>query len=148
MQRYSNLDESSKIFQKLIADDLVSPDGRVTHRSDRSPDVVRPFKLDQRLDEVIRAEIVTSYVSGEPSTAIAALYGLNKNSVIKVLREAGVPIRRQSLTNEQIDDAAQLYQAGQSLAKIGIKLGVEASTVRRALLSRGVRMRDTHGRER
>lgn len=112
MQRYSNLDTLSKFVQKLLADHLITPDSRATCRSDPSPEVVRPFKLDQRLDEAIRAEIVSSYHSGESSVIIGAAHNLNKNSVIKVLREAGIPIRRQPLTEEQIDDAAQLYEAG------------------------------------
>jgi hypothetical protein len=52
------------------------------------------------------------------------------------------------MTGEQIDDAVRLYEAGQSLAKIGAELGVEAGTVRRALMKRGIRLRDTHGRRR
>jgi hypothetical protein len=96
MQRYSNLDAVSKIFQKLCADGLITPEGKATCWSDRPLEVVRPFKLNQRLDEAIRANIVTFYVSGEPSSTIGALYGLNKNSVIKVLRDAGIPIRRQT----------------------------------------------------
>jgi len=148
MQRYSKLDTVSKTFQFLHRSDHITPDGRAAHRSDRPPEVVKPFKLDQRLDDQIRAEIVNRYRSGESSSAIGAAYGLNKNSVIKVLRDAGVPIRRQSLTVEQIDDAVRLYEAGKSLAKIGTKLGVDHGTVWRALQKRGVPMRDTHGRER
>lgn len=146
VQRYSNLDALSKFVQKLRADHLITPDGKAICRSDRSPEVMRPFKLDQRLDDAIRTEIINLYFSGKPSTSIAVLHGLNKNSVIKVLREAGVEIRRRSLTIEQIDDAAQLYEAGQSLAKIGTRLGVDHGTVWRALKRRGVPMRDTHGR--
>lgn len=148
MHRYSNLDALSKLFQKMCADGLINPGGRAICRSDRSVEVARPFKLDQRLTDGIRAEIITLYRSGEPSAAIGVMHGLNKNSVIKVLRDAGIAIRRQGLTDEQVDDANHLYEAGQSLAKIGAKLGVEAGTVRRALLRYGVKMRDTHGRDR
>jgi hypothetical protein len=37
---------------------------------------------------------------------------------------------------------------GQSLAQIGAHLGVDHGTVWRQLRKRGVKMRDTHGRER
>jgi hypothetical protein len=146
MQRYSNLDALSKFFQKLCTDGLITPDGRAVRRSDRSPEVVRPFKLDQRLNDQMRADIVARYRSGEPSTAIGVADGLNKNSVIKVLREAGIPIRRQSLTDDQIAEAVRLYEAGQSLATVGRHLGVDHGTVWRALKKRDVQMRDTHGR--
>ncbi|MGC7277025.1 helix-turn-helix domain-containing protein, partial [Mycobacteroides abscessus subsp. massiliense] len=92
------------------------------------------------------AEIIAHYRSGEPSTGIAAVYSLSKNSVIKVLREAGVAVRRQSLADEQIDEAVRLYIEGQSLARIGAHLDVDHGTVWRALKKQGVKMRDTHGR--
>ncbi|WP_240743553.1 helix-turn-helix domain-containing protein [Mycobacterium paragordonae] len=56
-------------------------------------------------------------------------------------------IRKQPLTDEQVAKAAQLYASGQSLATIGTHLGVDHGTVWHALKKRGVRMRDTHGRE-
>ncbi|WP_280244770.1 helix-turn-helix domain-containing protein [Nocardia abscessus] len=54
----------------------------------------------------------------------------------------------QGLSEEQVDEAVQLYEEGWSAQRIGDKLGVYPQTVRRRLLERGVRMRDTHGRER
>lgn len=67
--------------------------------------------------------------------------------MIKLLREAGVSIRNQGLTDEQVAEAIRNYEAGKSLAKIGTHLGADAGTIRRALLKRGVTMRDSHGRE-
>ena len=64
------------------------------------------------------------------------------------LREVGVQIRNQGLTDEQIADAVRLYESGLSLAKIGAEVGVDHGTVRRQLLRHSVRMRDTHGLER
>jgi Helix-turn-helix domain len=151
MQRYSNLDTPSKTLQILRAAGLVSPDGRPVDRSDRSlvqTESPQPFKLDQRLKPVTVVEIVARYEAGEPSHAIAVSFGLGKGSVIRLLREAGVPIRRQGLVDDQVREAAQLYAAGHSLAKIGTRLDVDAGTIRRYLLKYGVRMRDTHGRER
>lgn len=149
MQRYSNLDTPSKTLQILRTAGLISPDGRPVDRSDRSVEKIeppQPFKLDQRLKPAILAEIVARYEAGEPSTAIAASYGLSKGSVIRLLREAGVLIRNQGLTGGQIAEAAQLYASGLSLAKIGVKFGVDHGTVWRQLTKRGVKMRDTHGR--
>ena|ERR1700733_864808 len=151
MQRYSNLDTPSKTLQILHAIGLISPDGKPVPRSDHSTEQIDPaqaFKLDQRLKPKIVAEIVARYEAGEPSTAIAASYGLSKGSVIRLLRDADIPIRNQGLTEDQIAGAAQLYASGLSLAKIGVKFGVDHGTVWRALKKRGVKMRDTHGRER
>jgi DNA invertase Pin-like site-specific DNA recombinase len=151
MQRYSNLYALSKTLRILRTAGLISPDGRPVPRSDRSPEQVelpQPFKLDQRLKPVIVAEIVSRYQAGEPSTAIAASYGLSKSSVIQLLREAGITIRRQGLTDHQVAEAIQLYESGLSLAKIGARFSVDHGTVWRALKKRGVKMRDTHGRDR
>jgi DNA-directed RNA polymerase specialized sigma24 family protein len=57
-------------------------------------------------------------------------------------------MRMRGLSAEQIDEAVRLYEAGQSLARIGERLGVDAGTVRARVVERRVRMRDTHGRER
>jgi hypothetical protein len=40
----------------------------------------------------------------------------------------------------------RLYASGQSLVKIGAHLGVDASTVHKALKKAGVKLRDHHGR--
>ncbi|GAC1402501.1 MAG: hypothetical protein NVS4B6_27760 [Mycobacterium sp.] len=151
MQRYSNLDTPSKTLQILFSAGLISPDGGPIPRSDRSTEQIgpaQPFKLDQRLKPAIVAEIVSRYEAGEPSTAIAASHALSKGSVIRLLREADIPIRNQGLTDDQIADAAQLNASGLSLAKIGAQFDVDHGTVWRQLKKVGVRMRDTHGRER
>jgi hypothetical protein len=151
MQRYSNLDALSKTLQILRTAGLISPDGKPIPRSGRSIEQLepaQPFKLDQRLKPEIVAEILARYQAGEPSTAIAASYGLSKGSVIRLLREAGISIRCQGLTDDQVTEAAQLYESGLSLAKIGARFDVDHGTVWRQLKKRGVNMRDTHGRER
>jgi hypothetical protein len=91
---------------------------------------------------------VARYEAGESSIALGRTFGIGKNSVIRLLRDAGVPIRNQGLSDDQITEPVRLYESGLSLAKIGIQLGVDHGTVRRQLLKHGVKMRDSHGRER
>ncbi|WP_218021184.1 MULTISPECIES: hypothetical protein [Nocardia] len=50
-------------------------------------------------------------------------------------------MRQQGLSEEQIDQAADLYEEGLTLKQVGAKLGADAGTVRLALIRRGVRMR-------
>lgn len=45
--------------------------------------------------------------------------------MLRLLREQGIPIRRKSMTAAEIEQAAQLYQSGNSLAAIGTKLGYD-----------------------
>ncbi|WP_280314727.1 hypothetical protein [Nocardia wallacei] len=54
-------------------------------------------------------------------------------------------MRRQPLTEHQIDQAAELYAAGDSLATIGRILGSTATTVRTVLKARGITMRPAGG---
>ena len=147
LRRYSNLDT----FQRsvlILTKSLVRRGNGVFYvpspRSQTSPPL--PVKLSQRLNSDTVAQIVERYEAGEPSTTLAAAYGISKGSAIKLLREAGVKIRNQGLTDDQIVEAAMLYRAGLSLAKIGVHLGVDHGTVWRQLRKRGVKMRDTHGR--
>ncbi|WP_100464089.1 helix-turn-helix domain-containing protein [Mycobacteroides abscessus] len=148
MQRYSNLDTVSKIFQKLCTAGLITPDGKLAYRSDRSPEpIAQPFKLSQRLDASVVNELIKQYESGKSSYELAKVYGINKGSVIKLLRQAGITIRNQGLTSQKIAEATQLYESGLSLANIGTRFGVDHGTVWRALKKQGVTMRDTHGRE-
>lgn len=107
-----------------------------------------PFKLSKRLGQETVRQIVARYEAGEPSTALMQAFGLSKGSVLKVLREAGVAMRNQGLSAEQIDEAQRLYTTGQSLARIGEQFDVDHTVVRRQLIRRGVTMRDTHGRQR
>lgn len=149
MRRYSNQDTVPKTLQSLRRSGLITPDGRPVHQPNRADDEItpgQPFKLNQRLKPAIVAEIVARYQAGETSTAVAAAYGLSKGSVIRLLRDAGVPIRRQGLTDDQTTEAAHLYESGLSLARIGEHFDVDHGTVWRALKNQGVKMRDGHGR--
>jgi hypothetical protein len=70
-----------------------------------------PFKLTQRLTPTTITKIIERYKAGEPSTAIANTFNISKGSVIRLLREAGTPIRKP--TTDQRPDrpgCAALYR--------------------------------------
>ena len=81
------------------------------------------------------------YQAGATARQLAAKYGIAKTSVQRHLHEAGVPLRRQAMTPEQIDQAARLYGAGLSLAVVGAVLGVDGSTVYRSFVAQGLPVR-------
>jgi len=147
LKRYSNLDTFQNSVHILAKSLVRSSDGTFHVPSPRpQTNPPEPFKLNQRLKPDTVAEIVARYVAGEPSTAVAAAYNISKGSVIRLLRNAGVPIRNQPLTDDQVSEAVQLYASGNSLAQIGTHLGVDHGAVWRQLRKWGVKMRDTHGR--
>jgi transposase-like protein len=149
LRRYSKLDT----FQRsvlILTKSLVRSDNGTFHvpspRHQTTPP--QPFKLSQRLTSATITKIIEHYKARDPSTAIATTLNISKGSVIRLLRDADVSIRNQGLTDDQIAEAVQLYTSGWSLAAIGTHLGVDHGTVWRQLRKRGMKMRDTHGRER
>ncbi len=54
----------------------------------------RVHKLDRRLYPELIAALVADYPAGMSSVKLMETYGLGKGSVLKLLREAGVTIRR------------------------------------------------------
>jgi DNA-binding CsgD family transcriptional regulator len=92
-------------------------------------------------------ELVKAYENGQTVYALADQFGIHRTTVSAHLHRQGTPLRRQALTSDDITHAQRLYAGGWSLARIGDRLNADAHTIRRALKTRGVRMRDTHGRE-
>ncbi|MDT5048472.1 MAG: hypothetical protein QOG75_4360 [Mycobacterium sp.] len=71
----------------------------------------------------------------------AAQCSISKTRVATILREQGITIRRQGLNDEQVREAATLYAAGNSLAKIGARFDVSHTTVAAALRQQGIQLR-------
>jgi DNA-binding CsgD family transcriptional regulator len=89
---------------------------------------------------------VALYQSGLTVYQLADKYGIHRHTVSSHLRAAGIRLRLDGLTTQQVDEAAQLYGSGWSLGRIAERFGVAHTTVRTRLRERGVKMRDTHGR--
>jgi DNA-directed RNA polymerase specialized sigma24 family protein len=98
-------------------------------------------KLIHRLTSKQIAEMTARYRQGWSSRRLAKVYGVSKTSVVILLRDAGIPIRRQGLGDCQADDVIQRYAAGASLAVIGKAHGVSADTIRKLLIRQGTTLR-------
>jgi len=101
-----------------------------------------------RLTEPEVTSLVEQYQDGATLVALAEGHKISRGAVRRLLQRDGIELRRRGLTPEQVDQAVDLYRRGWSLARIGEQLGVTANTVHTRLRERGVRMRNTHGRER
>lgn len=77
-----------------------------------------------------------------------ARYELSKGSVLELLRERGVKIRNQPLSEAQAREVVSLYESGCSMARILQMLGRQHAVVRDAVVRADVKQRDTHGRDR
>ena len=88
------------------------------------------------------------YLEGATLREAAKPLGISHMRLASLLRKRGVRIRSCSPTSEEVDEMVRRYERGESLARIGTKLGYQPNTVRTQLILRGVKTRDTHGRER
>ncbi|MGI8667296.1 MAG: helix-turn-helix domain-containing protein [Jatrophihabitans sp.] len=96
----------------------------------------------------LAGQVVADYEAGLSTTALTRKYGLGKSSVMRLLHEAGVAMRKQPLSDDQAVEAIRLYEAGVSTSRIASMLGLNQSTVWRTLTARGVAMRPARNRKR
>lgn len=73
---------------------------------------VKPRRLDRRLSSAIVAE-VEGYREGSSTNQLCERYDLSKGGLLKILREHGVQMRNQPMTEDEIDWAVRLYTGGQ-----------------------------------
>jgi len=86
--------------------------------------------------------VASRYEAGATTTQLANEYGVAKSTIIGILRSAQVVVRRQSLTPEQVSEAARLYRKGLSLSQVATQLGVNQETMRVAVIRAGVALRE------
>jgi lambda repressor-like predicted transcriptional regulator len=98
----------------------------------------RERQVQVRLTDSQADDLVSAYESGEDMRRLAARFGVHRRTVATTLRTRNIPLRRQGLAEADINRAANLYQAGWSLAKIGDEFKCTAETVRRAFKRAGL----------
>ena len=102
----------------------------------------------RQLDANQVQELIAGYQAGATGYQLGDRFGIDRQTMNAILHRHDVPMRRRGLSPDQIDEAVQLYGEGWSLARIGERMGVDPTTVLARFQERGVRMRDTQGRER
>lgn len=131
---------SNKSTTSVTAAELQRISAAIGHSErDLQPRVKRGWN---RLSAEQQAAVVTRYSSGVTSTALAEDYGVAKSTILRILREARVVVRRQPLTHDQVGEAARLYESGLSLSQVAKRLDVNQETMRTAILTVGVVLRE------
>jgi hypothetical protein len=122
---------------------------RIQEASPRSPlldGTPEPRQHKRSLSPDDLTDITARYESGASTQQIASRYRISKSRVSAVLREHGIKLRRQGLTDEQAREATNLYHAGHSLAWIAKRFGgISPSTVARVLQQQDVALRPRPG---
>jgi IS30 family transposase len=96
------------------------------------------YRMNRKLSPAERAKLAEEYRFGLSVLELARKYKVHRHTVSAHLEREGVAVRGQlKMTPQLVDRAKQLYAAGQSLTAIGKQLGVEASTVGKALKRHG-----------
>lgn len=116
-------------------------EGKAEPRSETVVQDVHVHKLAQRLDEETLSAIAADYAAGMTSTELRQTYQLGKGSVLRLLAESGVEMRRRSLEPEQLNQVVERYQAGLAIREVAAELGLPKTTVQDALRNAEVKMR-------
>ena len=112
------------------------------------PEVARvappiPRRAKQISDEE-SAQLADDYCQGMKVGDLAEKYGIHRVTVTDHLALHRIEKRVRGLDEAQVLDAAAHYQAGESLAVLGEKYGFSPTTVRKALVKKGMAMRSTY----
>jgi AraC-like DNA-binding protein len=132
--RYSNRDNATKLQRVLAGQD----GDRMSARPTRSP------LRQRRLEDQEQAQLLVAYNKGVLVNDLAAMFGLSRTTVMANLRRLGAEPRR-GIVDRRIEEATTLSAEGWSLAKLGARYGVNPSTIRLALMKRGVSLRPRPG---
>lgn len=112
-----------------------------------TPPRARP-RTAKQLNAEQRAQLIAGYEAGAELRELGKLFGIHPDTVGLTLRREGVAQRSRSMTPEQVAEASRLYGDAWSSARIGRRLGFNATTVVTMLRKHGVRIRDANGQHR
>lgn len=137
---YSNRGHLREKFADLRQRINGSPSRPPLLRHDGLPPRTKRFLSADDIDDILQ-----NYESGDTTEQIGNRYSISKTRVATVLREQGIAIRRQGLTQEQVRKAAGLYAKGRSTAWLGARYNVSHTTVAAALRRKGIQLRPRPG---
>lgn len=118
----------------------------------RSRHGVRREESHVRQQARVSGEVLLSaeaqYAAGETLRTIATEVGVSRQRLASLLRERGVRLRRTAPSDAEVQEMVRRYADGESLERVGARVGFSAGTVRNHLIVAGVLLRDPQGRER
>lgn len=115
---------------------LTLPDA---HRSDLA-ERAEPQRQ-RHLIKTQTSDLVRRHQRGETVHQLGVAYGVNRRTVSIILKREGVETRWKALSDEQVDEAIELYGSGMSLADVAAHCNVNPTTVGTVLERRGVERR-------
>ena len=101
-----------------------------------------PDRAAPRLTMSQNEEIVKLYLGGIRPAEIARKIGTTEWTVHHRLNRMGVERRATSLSPDQVLEAKRLYELGESIRQIRLKIGFSDKTIKKALIEAGVDVQD------
>lgn len=100
-----------------------------------------------RLGTADQAKLVQAYRDGVTLIELAARFSVHRQTVSEILKRHGIDRRYRRIEPHQLAQIRAWYHdAGESLATIGRRLGVDAGTVHKAMRDAGIPTRPRVGR--
>lgn len=101
----------------------------------------RRLLLDDKYDEIKEL-----YLSGFSSNKIATLFRVDKSSIVNILTQLGVKIRRNNLNinYQELLELAEDYRIGHSLKSLAKRYDCSASALKAFLIRKGVNIKDKY----
>ncbi|MFV4913874.1 helix-turn-helix domain-containing protein [Microbacterium lacticum] len=101
--------------------------------------------MSRRLGAAATAEIIDRYGEGETAKALAEEFGIARNSVLNILRDNSVVVRRQPPSSEQQIRLTREYESGATIAELVTRYGHSYGAIRRVLKDSEIQMRARGG---
>ena len=96
LKRYSKLDQFQKLMDYLRKQGILTESGEIRVSSERPQPSSLPHvqRVDRRLSAETIAELVQAYQDGVGTPTLRKRYGISQGSVLNLLRQHGVIMRR------------------------------------------------------
>jgi DNA-directed RNA polymerase specialized sigma24 family protein len=93
----------------------------------------QPRKISHQLSQEQVDGLVAEYLGGTPAPELCWRYSLGESTVLGLLKDAGVTMRKQGLPDSQVAEAVARYVQGWTAPQIADHYGVSASNIRARL---------------
>ena len=94
-----------------------------------------------RLSASNQEELLAGYADGVPVQELAARFQVHRGTVTKLVRQAGLGVRRPAVPEPVRQEAVRLYADGLTLVEVGEQLGINDKTVRLLVIEAGGTLR-------
>ena len=157
------MENTSKNYQRILEFKLSNHAGRLSpfdtdiisqspkndkgENSDYYTDKKKVDRLQQPYQRAFTPEetqkIIMAYQSGKASYELGTEFNCSKTTIVKLLKQQGVPLRKSGRTRAKVDDkkVIRMYKEMHTIKEISKNLNVDTQVISRCLKENGVKLR-------